>query len=289
MYLKNAILAMTSNSAPSGVVSATSVDSAFTDAWMAFDGNNSSFWSTSRGVNKAIISYTFPTPQIIKKYSVRSGGDDGSAAPRAWTFEGSNDGQEWTVLDTQTNQTGWIAAGWGTTLSREYQISNDKHYTNYRINVTQNNGHGYYLYIHGIEMFGVIYDKRCMIYNANKYKVYDGYNFVEASISSTTPSENDYITKGMIDISTVPEAAWQQLLGDVEFCFYTDDPSKVETQFTIETTPFTLAEEWQDKEINVIEYTDDPQQTESTITMEAEPFTLYDELGDNVDVLYYTD
>ncbi|CAJ0570727.1 unnamed protein product, partial [Mesorhabditis spiculigera] len=127
----------------------------------------------------------------------------------------------------------------------------------------------------------------------------------------------------MNDISIIPESAWLQLIGEVELCYYTDDPNKAETSFnietnpftleeewadkdievlyytddpaaiesvvTIETDPFTLAEEWEDKEIKIIEYTDDPNQTESTITIETEPFTLYDELGDSVDVLYYTD
>ncbi|RPK28777.1 SPRY domain-containing protein [Paenibacillus xylanexedens] len=101
--------------------------------------------------------------------------------------------------------------------------------------------------------------------------------------------EQDYLAYGMDDISTIPESAWSQLQGEIELCYYTDDPTKTEASFNIETEPFTLAEEWEDKEIKIIEYTDDPNQTESTITIETEPFTLYDELGDSVDVLYYTD
>ncbi|MER7798456.1 hypothetical protein [Microbacterium sp. NPDC096154] len=93
----------------------------------------------------------------------------------------------------------------------------------------------------------------------------------------------------MDDLSIIPESAWQELEGDVELCYYTDDPNKDEVSFNITTTPFTLAEEWEDKTISVIEYTDDPNQTESSITLETEPFTIYDELGDEVDVLYYTD
>jgi hypothetical protein len=142
-------------------------------------------------------------------------------------------------------------------------------------------------------------------------------------LSSNTPTEQDYIDYGMNDISSIPESAWSQLQGEVELCYYTDDPTKTEVSFnietepftlekewadkdiellyytddptatesvvTIETDPFTLAEEWEDKEIKIIEYTDDPNQTESMIIIETEPFTLYDELGDSVDVLYYTD
>ncbi|MBE7896289.1 discoidin domain-containing protein [Paenibacillus polymyxa] len=289
MYLKNMIPAMTSNTAPSGKVSATSVENTSTDGWCAFDGKANTYWSTSRGVISARIYYEFPSSQIIKKYTIKAGGEDGRLAPKTWTFEGSNDGTNWTVLDTQINQTDWASAGWGSVTTREYLISNDKRFTSYRVNVTQNNGHAYYLFIYEIEMFGVVFDKRCIIYNDSKYKIYDGANFIEAGISGTSPSESDYISKGMIDLSIIPESAWQQLQGDVELCYYSDDPSTTSTQFIVETTPFTFAEEWQDKEINVVEYTDDSQQTESSISLETESFILCDELGDNVDVLYYTD
>ncbi|MGQ8871427.1 hypothetical protein [Paenibacillus sp. TSA_86.1] len=75
----------------------------------------------------------------------------------------------------------------------------------------------------------------------------------------------------------------------MDLCYYTDEQERLEVSFNIETEPFTLAEEWEDKKIKIIEYTDDPNQAESTITIETEPFTLYDELGETVDVLYYTD
>ncbi|KAF6620411.1 discoidin domain-containing protein [Paenibacillus sp. EKM102P] len=289
MYLKNVIPSMTSNTAPSGVVSATSVDSTFTDAWMAFDGNTDTIWKTGRGINKAVIQYTFAKAQNIKKYTIVAGGEDGTCAPKNWTFEGSNDGGNWTVLDTQTDQTNWAGGVWGTTQKREYNFQNDNWYSNYRLNITQNNGMYYYLYIYEIEMLAPEYEKKYLIYNNNKYKVFDGSNFVDANIAGQKPTEEEFLNSGMNDISGIPESAWQQLQDDVELCYYTDDPYKLEAQFTIETTPFTLAEEWQDKEINIIEYTDNPQQTESSISLETEPFILYDELGDNVDVLYYTD
>ncbi|HBU84056.1 MAG TPA: hypothetical protein DEF35_20795 [Paenibacillus sp.] len=108
-------------------------------------------------------------------------------------------------------------------------------------------------------------------------------------VSVNSPTEQQYLDNSIPDIALVPESAWAQLQGEVELCYYTDDPTKTEVSFNIETNPFTLEKEWEDKEIKIIEYTDDPNQTESTITIETEPFTLYDELGDSVDVLYYTD
>lgn len=163
--------------------------------------------------------------------------------------------------------------------------------------------------------------KSTLVKDNQGYKSFD--NNTWSIVSLDSPTEQQYLNNGIKDISIIPESAWSQLQGEVELCYYTDDITKTEAFFnietnpftleeewadkdievlnytddptatesvvTIETDPFTLAEEWEDKEIKIIEYTDDPNQTESTITIETEPFTLYDELGDSVDVLYYTD
>lgn len=103
--------------------------------------------------------------------------------------------------------------------------------------------------------------------------------------------ETDYRDYGFFveDVININQELWNQLSGDLEIIFYTNDPNKTEAQFTIETEPFTLEDEFAGQTIKIIEYTDNPNQTESSITLETEPFTLYDELGDEVDVLYYTD
>ncbi|MGG1650397.1 discoidin domain-containing protein [Paenibacillus sp. NRS-1775] len=289
MYLKNTIPIMTSNTTPSGIVNASSYDNDSVAPWKAFDGSASTYWSTSRINGKGAIQYSFPTAQMIKKYSIRSGGEDGRMAPNSWTFEGSNDGSNWTILDTQVNQTGWTVNGWGTSLLREYNIVNNNIYTSYRVNVTKNNGHDYVTYIYEIGMFSAFYDNKYLIYNDNNYKSYDGSNFVSVDISGASPTEDELLTKGMDNISIIPESAWSQLLGIIEFYCYTDDPLRFQAQFAIETTPFTLAEEWKNRQIKIIEYTDNPIQTESKIITENEPSSLYDELGDSVDFLCYTD
>ncbi|MGM1044910.1 MAG: SPRY domain-containing protein [Bacillota bacterium] len=163
---------------------------------------------------------------------------------------------------------------------------------------------------------------RVLIFNGSYFK----YDLTEwKKITTNLPTEIDYLNGNVLgDISSIPESAWLQLKGNVELCYYTDDPNKTEVLFNIETEPFTLAEEWkgqtinimeytddpnvidskvtleynepftlaeewEDQTIKVIEYTDDPNITESTVTIDTEPFTFYDEFEDNVDVLYYTD
>ncbi|MFD3272615.1 hypothetical protein ACE3MS_21190 [Paenibacillus dendritiformis] len=109
--------------------------------------------------------------------------------------------------------------------------------------------------------------------------------------SNNVPSEADYQKNGieLEYLKLIPESAWAELKGDIELCYYTDDSNKTETSFNIETEPFTLAQEFDDQTIKIIEYTDNPEQEDSTITLETEPFTFYDEVGDSFDVLYYTD
>ncbi|MDG0874549.1 SPRY domain-containing protein [Paenibacillus thiaminolyticus] len=108
-------------------------------------------------------------------------------------------------------------------------------------------------------------------------------------VTNSSPTEQDYINHGMDDISIIPESAWKELSGDVQVCYWTNDLYKPEASFNIETEPFTLAEEFDDQTIKIIEYTENPEQEDSIITLETEPFTFYDEVGDSFDVLYYTD
>ena len=58
-------------------------------------------------------------------------------APKDWTFEGSNDNSDWTVLDTQTDQTGWSA---GEKRYYKFETPNTKAYQYYKFNCTANNG-----------------------------------------------------------------------------------------------------------------------------------------------------
>jgi hypothetical protein len=128
-------------------------------------------------------------------------------------------------------------------------------------------------------------NNKCLVFHSGVYKYYTSlWNTI-----GTTVLESDYLTIGMNDISVIPETAWKQLMGTVELSYYTD-VIKTEAQFNIETNPFTLADEWADKtSISIIEYTDNPTQTESATTIEIDPISFYDEMGNNFDVLYYTD
>lgn len=280
---------MTSNTSPSGVVSGSSQENTEVAPWKAFDGSSNTIWRTDRGINKAVIQYAFTKAQNIKKYTIVAGGEDGTSAPMNWTFEGSNDGTNWTVLDTQINQTNWIGGVWGTTTKREYSFTNNNFYSYYRLNITQNTGNYYYLYIHEIEMLAPEYEKKHLIYNNNKYIKYDGNDFVDVVITGSEPTDQEYIDNGMDDLSIIPESAWNQLQGDVDFCFFTDDPYLDYFKLQLDSLPYSLEGEWGTNSISVIEYTDSVITEGSVITTGIEPMSVYEELGDKVDVLYYTE
>jgi len=55
--------------------------------------------------------------------------------PSAWTWEGSNDGSTWTVLDTETAQTAW-----GIYQTRTYTCVGTTAYRYFRLNISANNG-----------------------------------------------------------------------------------------------------------------------------------------------------
>jgi hypothetical protein len=152
---------MTSNTTPSGVANA-SVN--VTTAWQAFDINNTSTWAGS--TNGGWLSYNFPTSRIIIRYGFVSSATN-SQSPRTWTFEGSNDGISWDVLDTQTNFTTVINTFYS------FTFTNTTPYTFYRINVTAVQTTGTALVIRTLEMseLNVPYGT---ISNGGGFRILDG-------------------------------------------------------------------------------------------------------------------
>jgi hypothetical protein len=118
---------MSSNTTPSGTAAASSVGSGA--AWNAFDRVLGTFWQ-SNTTNSGWLSYQFPTGRIIKRYGFFTGGNN-AFNPRTWTFEGSNNGSAWVVLDTQTNFVTGVSTFYSFDIS-----SNTTSYTYYRINIT---------------------------------------------------------------------------------------------------------------------------------------------------------
>ncbi|SFJ65937.1 hypothetical protein SAMN02799624_05425 [Paenibacillus sp. UNC496MF] len=108
-------------------------------AWRAFSDNvplgSDYCWETTTvarwlmvdfgaGNEKAIAQYTLQTRNLNSSLSYNT-------MPKSWTFEGSADNANWTVLDTRVNES-WTTYG----QKRMYPISNTSKYRYYRINIT---------------------------------------------------------------------------------------------------------------------------------------------------------
>ncbi|OON71479.1 alpha-mannosidase [Streptomyces tsukubensis] len=74
-------------------------------------------------------------PVKIVKYALTSANDHDERDPAAWTLSGSEDGKDWTTLDTQEGQT-FSERG----QTKTYSTTGAKEYAHYRLEFTKNNG-----------------------------------------------------------------------------------------------------------------------------------------------------
>jgi hypothetical protein len=96
-----------------------------------------------------ICVLTYSSPIIVKMYAVGNCGDIPKRDPKSWTVEGSNDGVNWTILDTQAmTQTFYdqqTALGATTDAQRYWKlfyfsIANPQAFLQYRWKITANFG-----------------------------------------------------------------------------------------------------------------------------------------------------
>ncbi len=136
-YSENLIPTMTSDTAPSGIVTASSFYTK-TQPYKAFDKVNMYSAGTSYyycwGTAKTYgwLAYEFVSPQTITKYTI-TGNNRYNSNPKNWTFE-AWDGTQWIVLDTQQNISSW------TTVKKEFYFNNSIAYLKYRVNVSSSTG-----------------------------------------------------------------------------------------------------------------------------------------------------
>lgn len=83
------------------------------------------------------LTLEFEEAPVINVYRLTSGNDAPGRDPRDWQILGSNDGENWEVLDERMGQTFT-----GRNQTREFYFSNDTAYTYYRLDITSNNGAG---------------------------------------------------------------------------------------------------------------------------------------------------
>lgn len=176
---------MTSNTTPSGVTSASSIYNSSYEGWRAFNGGatgTEDCWASSAGSPSGHLAYKFNDITTLSMYSITSrDASDLGSAPKDWTFQGSNDGINWSVIHTVSNSTGWSQKE-----TRQFVLDKEYSYFNYRLNITSNNGLNYTT-VGELELI--------------KKSIIDAIPSEWSMISVTLPSESTFINDGMDDLS----------------------------------------------------------------------------------------
>jgi hypothetical protein len=128
----NPVPVMTANNAPSGTV-ASSNGSA--EAYKLFVREEGKVVLDTSG--SGWVSYEFPAATVIDGYMLQAPSDNGQHddMPAKWSFEASNNGTDWAVLDTQDGEAVWTSNEW-----RRFAFPNETAYTHYRLRFSEGGG-----------------------------------------------------------------------------------------------------------------------------------------------------
>jgi hypothetical protein len=96
------------------------------------DNNKSTKYFRS-GRNVLWVQYQSSVSAIVVKYTITSANDVPGRDPRDWNLQGSNNGIDWTTLDTRTAESFTSRL-----LTKTYTFSNTTPYLYYRLNITNN-------------------------------------------------------------------------------------------------------------------------------------------------------
>ncbi|RAJ10690.1 putative secreted protein (Por secretion system target) [Chitinophaga skermanii] len=98
------------------------IDNSIFSKYLTF---NATTWVQFQAANSAVVT----------SYAITSANDAPTRDPKNWTFQGSNDGTNWTTLHTVTNH-----AFLNRFQKSKFSFSNTTSYTRYRLNITANAG-----------------------------------------------------------------------------------------------------------------------------------------------------
>jgi predicted alpha-1,2-mannosidase len=98
-----------------------------------FDGDKGTKWLTF--ATTGWVAAQLDTPLTVTNYAITSGNDEPTRDPADWQIQGSNNGTDWTTVDSQTGQS-FSARG----QTKDYTIADPQAFSYYRLNVTKNGG-----------------------------------------------------------------------------------------------------------------------------------------------------
>jgi len=115
------------------VITASGENPPYETKEMAFDGNLYTKWLTFE--DSGWIQYELPggTAKAISSYRIASANDHPERDPRDWQLLASNDGTNWTTLDTRSGETFS-----GRMVTNTYMINSETPYSMYRLEISSN-------------------------------------------------------------------------------------------------------------------------------------------------------
>lgn len=205
---------MTDNSTPSPYVASASSFFSGHGAFRAFEGGlgTDQYWiGTGGGADWLKLDLGSGNAKKLYSYGIQANTiPEPDRAPKDWTMEGSNNGADWTVIDTQTDQTAWGSGELRTFLLGSPPAS----YRYFRLNITANNGDATYIAV------GELY-----LSVTNEWPA-DGRTYVipvfpgrledapEVRRPTTRVAETDINI--LTEAVPIPEAAWSDVHGDFD-------------------------------------------------------------------------
>ena len=110
---------------------------------MAEEGNFTK-WGTGGNNTTGWLQYQFLGGRAfaLNGYTITSANDAPERDPRDWTIQGSHNGTDWDILDTQTGQMWMEGEDQMRYTTKEYSFTNHIAYPYYKIDITLNNGSG---------------------------------------------------------------------------------------------------------------------------------------------------
>lgn len=149
----NLIPVMTSNDAPLGHVTASSVWSSQHQPFNLFNGvKNDGYGWASMNSPSGWVAYEFDRPVVVNQYALwpRSSIDQNTykgETPKNFTFD-AWDGENWIVLHSESDMTDWKP-----NVKKVFNFINEKSYIKYRLNILSNNGLADFTALGELEMF----------------------------------------------------------------------------------------------------------------------------------------
>jgi regulation of enolase protein 1 (concanavalin A-like superfamily) len=125
-------------------------NSAASNTANGFDQNPGSLWFHQGTTGWLQYDFGAGNAQVVKRYTIAAANLIPERDPKDWQFQGSNDGTNWTTLDSKSGQS------FATIRMQQntYPLSNTAAYRYYRFNITANNGDPSFLHIGDLGLWG---------------------------------------------------------------------------------------------------------------------------------------